>query len=69
MAVAHLHEPELGDVARHRRLHRVEALGAQRLGHIGLRRELLLLDQSQDRPLPLVLGGHAASTSRRSSIA
>ena len=68
VAVSHLHEPELGDVARDRRLHRVEALLAQRRRHLRLRRELLLLDEPQDRALPLVLRRHA-STSRRSSIA
>src|SRR5581483_11326960 len=68
VAVPHLHEPELRDVARDGRLHGVEALLAERLRELGLRREVALLDEAQDPLLPLGLRRHAPSTSRRSPI-
>ena len=50
VAVSHLHEPELGDVARDGRLHGVDPLAAERLGELGLRREVALLDQARIAP-------------------
>ena len=55
VAVPHLDEPELRDVARDGRLDGVDPVAAQRLGDLGLRRERLLLDEAQDRALPLEL--------------
>ena len=65
VAVPHLDEPELRDVTRDRRLDGVDPLLAQRLGELGLGREVPLLDEPQDRALPLEPGRHA-STSRSS---
>ena len=60
LGVPHLDEAELRDVARDGRLHGVDAVRAQRLGDLGLRRERLLLHEPQDRALPLELRrGHA----------
>ena len=61
--VAHLHEPELADVARHGRLHDVVAGGAQRVGELGLGRDALLADEAQDRALALA-PIHASTSSR-----
>src|SRR5687768_4247664 len=59
--VAHLDEPELRDVARHRRLHRLEAVVAQRLRDFGLRRELAGVDETEDRALPVELAHRTSS--------
>ena len=55
VVAADLDEPELGDVARDGRLHRVEPFVAQRLDDVALRRELPLADEPEDRPLPFEL--------------
>ena len=59
-----LDEPELGDVARDRRLHGVEPLVAQRLDDVALRRELPLADEPEDRSLPFELV-HVSTSARR----
>ena len=61
VAVAGLHEPELGDVARDGGLDRVVALLAQRLGHLGLGCERTLLDETQDRALTVELAHWSTS--------
>src|SRR5207248_2057430 len=61
-----LDEPELHDVARHRRLCRVEACALQRTHEILLRRELLLRYKTDQRLLTVVLASellHAAAAS------
>ncbi len=50
---AHLDEPELGDVAGDGRLDDLEAVRAERVGELGLGRDLALADQAQDRALAL----------------
>src|SRR5205085_3316619 len=65
--VPHLPEPELRDVPRDGRLHGVDPLLAERRRHLGLRRQRLLLHQTQDRPLSLELRRHAATSEIASS--
>src|SRR5439155_17739109 len=50
-----LHQTELDDVARHRRLRRVEAGALQRTHEILLRRELLLRHEAHERLLAVML--------------
>src|ERR671911_1333671 len=59
--VAHLDEPELRDVARHRRLYGLEALVSQRLGEFGLRRKLAVVDETEDGALPVELAHRTSS--------
>ena len=48
---AHLHEAELGDVARHGGLHDLEAGVAKRVGKLALRRDGLVSGRVEDRVL------------------
>ncbi len=61
--VAHLHEAELVDVARDRRLDDVVPLAAQRFGELGLRRDRLLPNQPLDRRVPF-RSVHCSTSSR-----
>src|SRR5215207_2743884 len=60
--VANLDEPELRDVARDGRLDGFEAAVAQRLRDLGLRRELAVVHEAQDRALPFELAAHRTSS-------
>ena len=53
---AHLHEPQLVDVARHGRLYCLDALRAECFHHLALRRDRTVLHEAEDRALPVVLG-------------
>src|SRR5687768_10453294 len=66
VVAADLDEPELGDVARDRGLHRVEPLVPQRLDDVALGRELPLPDEPKDHPLPFELVHRSTSSSRAS---
>src|SRR6478736_2741321 len=55
VAVSHLDEPEPRDVARHRGLHGVDALVAERLRELGLGGDVTLAHEPENRALALQL--------------